>query len=298
MIKNSTGKNKIIIKIGGGLGNQLFQYALGRNLALTGNKEVKFDLSWFNTYKERKYKLDHFNTVTEIGTKSEIKAVKKYGKKYGRLAFLHNRLFIDDSIYIKQKDAADFDPKIFQINRSVYLDGIWHSEKYFKQIEDSVRKEVKLKNHPHEGFEEIAERMGRENSVSLHVRRGDYLTMSKAIKTMNVCSIEYYNEAVKIIASKVKNPIFFVFSDDINWAKENLKLNFPVFFVSNKVIPDYEELILMSKCKHNIIANSSFSWWGAWLNMNHNKIVILPKNWFKDKEKSTKDIAPNNWIKI
>jgi len=290
-------ENKIIIKLGGGLGNQLFQYALGRSLALTKGKEVKFDLSWFEIYKERVPKLNHFNTAVEIATKRETKKVKKYGRKFGRFAFLYNLFFINESIYIKPKDFG-FNPEIFDIRKSVYLDGIWHSEKYFKNIENIIRQKITLKETPGKYFKQMEEKMNTTNSVSLHIRHGDYLTMQKAIDIIGVCPIDYYYKAVEKISSKKANPTFFIFSDEINWVKENLKIDFPMIFVSNGKFKDYEELMLMSKCKHNIIANSSFSWWGAWLNQNPNKVVIAPKNWFKAKNINTKDLIPDDWIKI
>jgi len=142
------------------------------------------------------------------------------------------------------------------------------------------------------------QKIKEKNSVSLHIRRGDYLTMQKAIDTIGVCPLDYYDKAIREITRKIKNPTFFIFSDDINWVKENLKTNSPTIFVSGGKLKDYEELILMSKCKHNIIANSSFSWWGAWLNNNPNKIVIAPKKWFKDTSKNTRDLIPESWLKL
>ncbi|MCG2694793.1 alpha-1,2-fucosyltransferase [Candidatus Parcubacteria bacterium] len=293
------GKNKIIVGIGGGLGNQLFQYALARNLTISKNKKVKFDLSWFDTYKDRRtYKLNYFNTIAEIATKKEVARLKKYERKSGHFSFFHNYFIADDSIFIKQKNAGSFEPKIFNIDKSVYLFGVWHSEKYFENIKDNIRKEITLKKELGEILKKTEEKMQNSKSVSLHIRRGDYITDQKAVKILGVLPLNYYHKAIKIISSKIQGPIFFIFSDDIDWVKENLKINFPTIFVSNNNTKDYEELILMSKCKHNIIANSSFSWWGAWLNQNPNKIVIAPKNWFRDKSINTKDLAPEKWIKL
>jgi len=287
----------IIIKIQGGLGNQMFQYALGRNIAITNKTTVKFDLSWFEQYKTRTYKLHHFNIVGDFATNKESKRLKKYGRKAGRLAFLHNYFIADDSIYIKQKQF-EFNPKILKNKGPAYLDGHWQSKKYFKNVEDVIREEFTLKNEPSNTYKNNEQKIKERNSVSLHIRRGDYITMKKAADAIGVCPLDYYYKAVKKIAKKIEKPTFFIFSDDIEWVKKNLKIKYPMIFVSNNKLEDYEELILMSKCKHNIIANSSFSWWGAWLNNNPNKMVIAPKRWFKDPSKNTGDLIPENWIKL
>ena len=288
----------IIIKLQGGLGNQMFQYAFGRNIEITNKTNVKFDsLSWFEQFKARTYKLHHFNVTGNFATNKEIRKLRKYRRKSGRLAFFHNYFIANDSIYIKQKQFH-FNPKILETKEPAYLDGHWQSEKYFENVKDIIRKEFTLKNEPSNLYKNNEQKIRERNSVSLHIRRGDYLTMQKAIDTIGVCPLDYYHKAVIEIAKKIENPTFFVFSDDIKWVKENLKIDYPIFFVSNNELKDYEELILMSECKHNIIANSSFGWWGAWLNNNPNKIVITPKKWFKDTSKNTKDLIPESWIKL
>lgn len=288
----------VIVKTKGGLGNQLFQYAFARNLEISCGAKVKLDhLSWTEQYKEREYKLSNYNISEDLATSEEVEKFKQYKKRGGKLAILHNLFIANESIYIKERQF-DFDPTILAFREKAYFDGVWHTEKYFKGIENTIRKEITLKNPPSEYFTEIAEKMSRVNSVSLHVRRGDYLTMKKAIDTIGVCPIDYYYTAEEILTGRTEKPTFFIFSDDIEWVKHNLKLKSPMIFVSNDRTLDYEELILMSKCKHNIIANSSFSWWGAWLNSNPQKIVIAPEKWFKDGAIHTKDIVPESWLKI
>jgi hypothetical protein len=147
--------------------------------------------------------------------------------------------------------------------------------------------------------QEIINEIMDTNSVSLHVRRGDYLINPRAKQLLVVCDAEYYLKSVEIMSSKVERPHFYIFSDDIKWAKENIIMPFKTTFVGeNGPRKSYEDLRLMSLCKHNIIANSSFSWWGAWLNENPNKIVIAPKQWFRSSEKDTKDLIPESWLKI
>ncbi len=285
----------IIIKLQGGLGNQMFQYALGKKL-ISNNTTVKFDISWYKKYPKRTYALKHFNIVEHIASNKEVKKLRKYRKKGRLLAFFHNYFIADDSVYIKQKQF-EFNSEILKIKDPSYLDGHWQSEKYFGDAKDIIRKEFTLKNEPSNFFNKITKNIKEVDSISLHIRRGDYIT-EKVQKTLTLCSLEYYQKAIQKIADKIENPIFFIFSDDIKWVKENLKIEYPMIFVSSDELKDYEELILMSKCKHNIIANSSFSWWGAWLNNNPNKIVITPKKWFKDTSKNTKDLIPKSWIRL
>lgn len=290
----------IITKLQGGLGNQMFQYAVGKFLAEKNNAELKLDISNFGQEDKkttpRKFELKNFNINTKIATREEIKYFKKYKKSNIRFfRFLYNKIFADDSIYISQKSYY-FDPEILKLKDNIYLNGEWQSEKYFKNIRNILTQEFtpKIKSYT---YEKYIEKIQSTDSISIHIRRGDYLN-KKLLENYGICSLDYYNKAIKLIIEKISNPTFFIFSDDIEWVKENLKIDFPTIFVSNGEIKDYEELILMSKCKHNIIANSSFSWWGAWLNQNPNKIVIAPKNWFKNESWAPKDLIPENWLRI
>jgi len=293
----------------GGVGNQMFQYALGKNLALLNKVEVKFDITWFDNFGEnttpRYYSLQEFNIIDNIASRKEIEKFRKYEKLSGKRHFLYNFFIANDSIYIKEK-KVEFDKEILEIKNNVYLFGYWQSEKYFKTIKDIILKELTLKNEPSNHYKKNAQLISqaKNNSISIHIRRGDY-TSEKLKKDLGLCSLQYYKKALEKIKKKVKNPVIFVFTNDIKWAKNNLKFKYPINFVSQKnkndnnyKNKDYEELILISLCKHNIIANSSFSWWGAWLNKNINKIVIAPKIWFKKQTMNTKDIPLKSWIQI
>jgi hypothetical protein len=161
-----------------------------------------------------------------------------------------------------------------------------------------VRKEFTLKEPLSAISQEYTNKiLDTKNAVSIHIRRGDYVLNTSTNKHHGVCNLDYYEAAVEYIREKIESLTFFIFSDDIAWVKENLKLDNAVF-VSSPEIKDYEELILMSKCKHNIIANSSFSWWGAWLNQNPDKIVIAPRQWTTKKTADELDILPKSWIQI
>ncbi len=288
----------IIVRIGGGLGNQLFQYAIGRNLSLIKNIPLKLDLSWFKTNFDREYKLKYFNIKESIASNEDVRRLRKYQKINSRRYFLRNLLFSDESIYIEEKQFH-FDPKKIDIKDSAYLIGYWQTEKYFEENKNIFRKDFVLKDSPANiQYKQVLERILGGTSVSLHIRRGDYITNKDANQHMGVCSLDYYKKAINLVAKKIHSPTFFIFSDDIKWVKENLKTEYPMIFVSDGSLKDYEELILMSKCKHNIIANSSFSWWGAWLNNNQTKIVVAPKKWFNNTASNSKDIVLDSWIKI
>ncbi|MCK9581418.1 MAG: alpha-1,2-fucosyltransferase [Methanoregula sp.] len=259
-----------IIKIKGGLGNQMFQYAYGRKLEL-GGKKIIFDISFFHgaraaTDTGRNFLLPFFKLKTEA----------EFSPRARRLRDL----------------MAKFVRKI-----GAGIEEYFQGEKYFKDISGELKKEFILKNDLSPNGQNILKQIIASNSVSVHLRRGDYVSDQKTKAYHGVCEPEYYNKAVQIIKEKVVNPTFFVFSDDIGWAKSNLNIEDSIF-VSNPEIKDCEEMILMSNCKHNIVANSSFSWWGAWLNNNPEKIVIAPKRWFLDKKVDKNDIVPNGWIKI
>lgn len=288
----------IMMKIQGGLGNQLFQYALGRHLALKNDAELKLDISWYATQTYRRYELDRFNIKENIATDKELRRFKKYQKR-NRTHIMHNLLIADESKYIRERGYA-FNPKILKIKDGAYLDGIWLGEKYFKDIEQIIRREFTLKASLPNIHEGLRRDMRGNQSVAICIRRGDFVTDRKVSSIHGLLAMDYYERAIKIIAEKAKDPRFFIFSDDIEWAKENLKIEHPVRFVSDghKTINSPQELILMSECKHVISANSSFSWWGAWLNGNPDKIVIFPEKWFREESRNNSDLIPRAWLTI
>lgn len=141
--------------------------------------------------------------------------------------------------------------------------------------------------------------MRGENSVSVHIRRGDYVTKSRYNKTYAHCTVKYYENAVDYIAKKFPNPHIYIFSDDTDWIKENIKFPYETEYVTHNIGQNsFEDIRLMSNCKHNVIANSTFSWWGAWLNQNSEKIVVCPDVWFQDSRIVQTDIYPKEWIRI
>lgn len=281
--------NKMItINIGGGLGNQMFQYATARCLSLKWNKELTLDTSFFiNTPKNdtpRKFQLDLFNIKADT-----IIADKNILKKYLRLLY---RLLLRPLSDDQQMMFFSF---LLKIGLPVYLTRHFQKEKYFIEAKKTLIKEFTLKSKLSDEAEKIRNLIINSNSISIHVRRTDYL---KQMDFFGSCSINYYTEAIKILANSSDNPTFFIFSDDIDWVIKNIQIPYSHIYVSDKEIKDYESLDLMSKCRHNIIANSTFSWWGAWLNQNKGKMIIGPKQWFKNKTSNELGIMPEGWLQL
>jgi len=288
----------VIVKLMGGLGNQMFQYAAARRLSWCHGTPLKLDLSFLDGEQAgntpRKFELNNFCISAEIASPREVSAMS--GKSSTRLATACSRLFQRAAGYIDYRENFfHFDPNLLTLPDNVYLEGYWQSERYFAEIRDLIRKEFTVKTPLLGRSLEIADEIQAVNSVSLHVRRGDYVTEEK---THGVCDIEYYRKAEDRVAQELGNPEFFVLSDDPVWVASHLRLRHPVRYINHNGSMAHEDLRLMSLCRHNIIANSSFSWWGAWLNDNPGKSIFAPKEWFRDKSHNTADILPESWIKL
>jgi hypothetical protein len=290
----------IIVKLKGGLGNQLFQYALGKNLARKNNTDLYLDLSvYFNSiqrhdYTLRGYELSAFNINEALILPPQIPFLPALIAK--RASNILHKAKMKASMHIIKERGFQFNDKVLSIKNNSYIIGYWHSEKYFKEIEKELRKDLVLKEKLSNNALEYSRQIRDTESISLHIRRGDYLTNTWAKETYHSLPIPYYQQAVEVIQGTGVPINCFVFSDDPSWVKENLKLNNKLTFVTGN--KNYEDLHLMSLCKHNVIANSSFSWWGAWLNQNQSKTVIAPKNWFIDEKIDTRDLIPEGWKRI
>lgn len=300
----------IIVRLKGGLGNQLFQYATARTAAERNNSTLKLDILWFDDPKHiyRKYRLNKFNIVESFVTPGEVDEItwkSRTGLKKRIFDYVQRRM-----PYYRRKIVQEqnfyFDPNVARVLKNVYLDGYWQSEKYFKDIENILPSEFSLKTPLDKMNQTVLNKITQTEPVSIHVRHPkpwcrDPQTNPDNIEFHGTCSLEYYHAAVKKISMEVKNPHFFVFSDNMDWTRDNLKYDLPLTFVDhNGEEKDYKDLHLMSHCKHNIIANSTFSWWGAWLNKNPDKIVIAPKKWFADEKMNnqTQDLIPETWIRL
>ncbi|NUN65842.1 alpha-1,2-fucosyltransferase [Pseudanabaena biceps] len=294
----------IIVKLQGGLGNQMFQYAIGKKLSLLNKTELKLDLSFLldrtprPNFTYRDYNLNIFNLKIEFATQEEIKPFINYlDSKIKRKIYTY--LFLGKkNKYINEK-KCNFNPDIFKLTGNIYLDGYWQTEKYFNDIKNILYNDFIVKTNQDQKNQDVAKTIKNTNSVSIHIRRGDYIDNKQIYHFHGICDLNYYYNCVNLLLKKLKNPNFFIFSDDHQWMKENLKLDYPMTFVDhNDASKNYEDLRLMSQCKHNIIANSSFSWWGAWLNQNPDKIVYAPQKWFNDTSKKTQDLIPDQWIRV
>ena len=280
----------VIVKLTGGIGNQMFEYTFGEQLRYLGY-DVKYDISELQEYKVHAgYELENvFNLRLNYARDYELKKYKlTLWNRLLRKLNAHNS-------WIVQQDFS-YNMKYLQLNRkeTLYLDGYWQSEKYFKNIVDKVRQkfifpELDIKN------KEYLNTIQNANSVSIHVRRGDYVNHPLH---GGICDLAYYQRAIEYIKQKVNNPLFVIFSNDIEWCKSNLQLENSLYIADNSGDNSYKDMQLMSYCQHNIIANSSFSWWGAWLNNHEQKLVIAPSKWFNDPNYNTKDVIPASWYQI
>jgi hypothetical protein len=279
----------------------MFQYAAGRCLAHLHTTELKLDLSYLNAdpkgkYTKREYKLDLFNISSQIAEESDLK--RFFPLERGKITrTLMRKLPILFSKLIANESGFNFHKEFYSYPKHVYLNGFWQSELYFEPVKDILVKEFTLKNNLNEQNLSLVHKIKNCNSVSLHIRRGDYVNRKESKDLHGNCSLDYYQSAINYLKSKNENIQLFVFSDDLAWVKENLKTNVQINYVDFNN-PGEIDMYLMSICKHNIIANSSFSWWGAWLNQNPGKTVIAPMQWFADPHTSTPDIYPENWVKI
>lgn len=270
----------IIVKLTGGLGNQMFQYAFARRIAHNHKALLKLDILGFESYKLHKYSLGAFNIREDFASPEETRTLMV-------------------QTHIREKKKFHFDPEMLKLPDNVYLEGSWQSEKYFANINSVIRQEFRVKTPQTGKDKKLAEQIASCQSVNLHVRRGDYISDPQTNQVHGNCSLDYYFRCIEYLRQKVKNPHFFIFSDDPEWAGNNLKLSYPMTLVNhNKANKNYEDLRLMSQCKHHIIANSTFSWWGAWLNQNPRKIVLAPKRWFRNNDYNPKDLIPDKWIKV
>lgn len=260
----------IVSKIQGGIGNQIFQWAYGRSIELEFKKELKLDISFF--------------LMNSPGSTNRTFSLNKF-PSLGIDILQHNMTNL-----IRIDDDFNFKEINFDKNLNYYLLGYWQSEKYFKKHSDNIIKELSPRDT------QISKLVAKYpnvlgNSVSIHIRRTDYLTSNGYHPVLD---IDYYKLALSILGDDYDD--IFVFSDDINWCKKELNFKNAHFVDGND---DVEDIWLMSMCKNNIIANSTFSWWGAYLNNNKNKKVIAPNKWFGESVNiKTGEIIPNNWIKI
>ena len=288
----------IVMRLKGGLGNQLFQYALGRYLSYSKNTTLSLDTSSYHIDRLRVYRLDCFEITASASDRLPFFATDGRLKHFNTILQTLKGLFSQPFQIIKES-AFPFDASVLACSDQAYLDGFWQSEQYFAPIADLIRHDLRLKNPLPPALQALADQIQATNAIAVHVRRGDYVSNPITTAYHGVCSVDWYENAAKLMLQRVDNPTFFVFSDDYVWVRENIAFDAPTVFIPPS--PDGQEcndLHVMSLCQHHIIANSSFSWWGAWLNANPHKIVIAPQQWFAAGKHDTKDLIPPSWIRL
>jgi Glycosyl transferase family 11 len=290
----------ILVRLQGGLGNQLFQYAAARRLAHARGAELRLDVSALDDPRyrtARRYELGALNVAARIAQPEDLARVAPAprglaGRVRERLAGGAGRLR-----HVREAHFH-FDPAVLALPDGVYLDGYWQSPRYFADVADLIRGEAAPKAPLSGRNAELAKEIEGCAAVSVHVRRGDYLTDPAVLATHGVCAPEYYEKALAYVAGRVAEPVFFVFGDDPEWAKAHLKAPGRVVIVDpNGPEHPAEDLRLMRLCRHHVIANSTFGWWGAWLNPRPEKVVVAPERWFATDRTDTRDLIPADWVR-
>lgn len=295
-------RHYVVTRLIGGLGNQMFQYAVGRAVSLRTGADLLLDIEEYESDSLRRYELsgylidaeiapcDFYNTVSrvgELGVSLFTRILNYYG---GRPKY-----------FIFKERSFAYDERIEAVRAPVFLQGYWQSWLYLRGYEQQLRADFNLGILPdatNSGVMEKIASAGR-SAVSLHIRRGDYVTNAHTAKYHGLCSPDYYRAAIDYIVERVPNPQFFVFSDDHEWVKSEFDVAYPMTLVqANGPDQGIFDMALMRSCAHHIIANSSFSWWGAWLNPSPTKIVVAPVHWFADGATDTRDLIPPEWIRL
>lgn len=293
----------IVVKLQGGLGNQMFQYAIGKTLSLYFNSPYYLDLSHLldrtptNDYVFRGYDLDLFN-IDDIKFYNDDLKKRFWKKKW------YHKLVSNQPVYYKE-NGFNFDENIFGVKRrNLYLDGYWQSFKYFENYKGIIRSQFKFKNDLNTLQQSLLDEISNSNSVCVNFRRTDYVELSSANQVHGVTPLEFYTNSLNLIKNKVNQKLkIFVFSDDIEWCKNNYSSKEEIYFVEHEGYKGERfsaYLELMSNCKFFVIPNSTFAWWAAWLSNVEGENIYVPFDWFKDKtlQSQTNDLIPKTWNRI
>ena len=291
------------MQLKGGLGNQMFQYALAKHLSIKTGLPIKLDLTFLNSrlpgrqYVFRDYDLDIFDIKEKTTIFSKSPEVLR-NSTYLLQKVIHKFRKIFKLGFYEEKTPFLFEKNILELKNSAYLSGYWQNERYFKDIEEEIKETFSTFSKPlSEQSKTLLGKITDTNSVCVNFRRTDYLKKENA-EFFGTVSDEYYQRALALIKERVKNPHLFIFSDDIEWCEKNFKSILPITFVGHEYaghkFSDY--LRLMSACKHQVIPNSTFAWWAAWLNRDSEKIVVVPQQWAKTQYAN--NIIPEKWIRL
>jgi hypothetical protein len=287
----------IIARLSGGLGNQFFQYAAAKSLAIHTNSKVGLDISFFEESPNRIFELDKFKIDAKVLDSNEIKSVfgikqnffkSLFETKINLLNLLQKHTYFEKHFH--------YDDNFFQIESPIIIDGYWQSELFFQRFISDILPDLTFIFEP-VIQEDVSQILNSFETVSLHIRRGDYAWNPEINKIHGICADDYYFNAITLLKKDKPELRTLVFSDDM------LEGNRIASLIENAFVIDsnedtYYDFFVMQKCNHNIIANSSFSWWAAYLNKNKSKKVVAPSHWFADNSKNIKDLFPLSWIQI
>lgn len=280
------------IRIHGGLGNQLFQYSFGRALTISSGRRLILD----ETPDKRgrfPFYLRHFAFYKEMDTHQRQQCIhrNKVARKIAEL--------VGKSPVIIKEESLSFQEMELDLSKNFYFDGYWQSEKYFSDISDIIRSDLQITTPPSAKNQRCMDEIRSSPAISLHIRRGDYL-LPVHVEFHGAPSMKYYYDALRFVADRMtEEPVVYIFSDEPAWVRNNIDLPYETRVVGhNDAINSFEDIRLMSACRHHIIANSTFSWWGAWLNRSNDKVVVAPKRWFADRNTFNADIIPDGWFQL
>lgn len=296
----------IVVNLSGGLGNQMFQYAFGRILSLHHKTDLILDLSNYSinlnsSYNDyglaiRKYELGCFLLEPSFSEVTHKNFFFPKDNLASKILYKTERILKRKALIFESQNG--YDEKIWsRVQRNSYIHGFWQSHLYFNKIEQLLKNDFKF-NLNISRNEHLEKCIQQYDSIAIHIRRGDYESSTVVNNIHGLCSLEYYKSATSIIRNKILSPVFYIFSDDIEWCKTNINWLPNANYIKNIDSPAYYDMYLMSMCKSIIIANSTFSWWAAWLNQNPNKVVIAPILWFKNTTADELKIYPKEWISI
>lgn len=290
---------EVIVRLVGGLGNQMFQYAAARAVSVRLGAPLRLDLSWFGTDPDRQFALGFFNIHADTLAKHEVRPAGA-----GLSARIARRVrrqlgLMQGSMHVFAEKSFRYDPDIEKVTTPKFLVGHFQSEKYFLSVRDKLAQEFTLRARPNQQTLDVLERIDSTDSICLHIRRGDYVSNPSANAYHGTCSLDYYRTGLAVASDGLDRPHCFVFSDDPEWAKCNFRTDLPTTLVDiHGTTEAHEDLRLMAACKRYVIANSSLSWWGAWLGSRSGKLVVAPHCWFQTSANDTSDLIPPDWLRI
>jgi len=287
----------------GGLGNQMFQYAAARAVALRCNAPLVLDMSWFAGETARRFALSPFRIRAE---KLDLALSRSRGNSrwhmiFQRFAHRINRRIATHKfgIPIYRERSFRYDFCVQALQAPVYMDGYFQSEKYFADCGSIIFQDFQISDPPRPNAQALLKRIQASDAICMHIRRGDYVTDSATKAFHGLCSMDYYHRGLQDIAKNLAQPECFVFSDDPAWVHDNLKFDLPMTVVDiHGPAEAHEDLRLMAACHSYVIANSSMSWWGAWLGRRAGKRVIAPRQWVQAARLDTRDLIPDDWVRL